>query len=180
MNINGLIMQKCERRLYQGVDGNNWYLNQSGIKELDTFFDDNIEKAWGNDNYVDVCNDIEYICRYVDESKKKNIKYRIIACITEKKLPKMVLSTETDMIFLGYDYAYSGGSYYSAVLNDIISKRIQQFSSIKLNSFGLFESHQEIMDFINLRRYMKKKECNQEEYLEEGDFITYKLYELKI
>lgn len=33
---------------------------------MDSFFNDTIEKAWENNNYVDACNDIEYIRRYID------------------------------------------------------------------------------------------------------------------
>ena len=85
-----------------------------------------------------------------------------------------------NMSFLGYDYAYSGGSYYSAVLNDIIAKRILQFANIQMNKYGLFETYERVKEFINLRESMKKVECFQKEYLEEGDFVIYKLYEVKI
>lgn len=40
----------------------------------------------------------------------------------------------------GYDYAYQGGSYYSCVNNDIVSKRINEFKNIELNEFGLFDN----------------------------------------
>lgn len=180
MNINGFIMQKREERFYQGIEGDNWYLNYNNIKWLDNFFEENIEKAWENTNYVDVCNDIEYIQRYVDISKERNIEYRVLACIAEKELPQMELSMEKNMVFLGYDYAYSGGSYYSAVLNEILTKRIPSFSQISLNSYGLFETYEQIVYFINQRKAIKGKECTQKEYLEEGDFTVFKLYELRI
>lgn len=180
MNINGIIMQKRGECLYQGIEGHNWYLNHGGIKELDLFFYDNIEKAWENSIYVDACTDMKYIQRYIDISKKDNIDYRVLACITGKELPRMSLSEEIDMNFLGFDYAYSGGSYYSAVLNEIIFQRIPLFANIQLNKYGLFEAYDKIIDFINLRKTVKQKDCNEEEYLEEGDFIIYKLYELKI
>ncbi len=50
-------------------------------------------------NYVDVCNDIEYIQKYVNISKEKNIEYRVLACIAEKELPQMELSIEENMFF---------------------------------------------------------------------------------
>ncbi len=81
---------------------------------------------------------------------------------------------------MGYDYAYSGGSYYSAVLNDIVTKRIPSFSHINLNSYGLFETYDKIIYFIKQRKAMKRKEHTQKEYLEEGDFTVFELYELKI
>lgn len=178
MYINGFIIQKQNQRFYQGVEGDNWYLNDDHAKELGAFYEENIEKAWENRDYVDVCNNIEYIKKYVFLTKSKNIDYRVLLCMTEKKFPQMVLPGETKMRFFGYDYAYSGGSYYSAVLNDVISKRIPQFANIPLNAYGLFETYEQITDFINLRSAMKKSECSQEQYLEEGDFTIYKLYEM--
>lgn len=173
-------MQRREERLYQGIEGDNWYLNYDTIKELDIFFETNIEKAWKNSKYVDVCNDIEYIQKYIDISKRRNIEYRVLACVTEKELPQMELSIEKDIVFLGYDYAYSGGSYYSTVFNDIVTKRIPCFRNIHLNSYGLFETYDEIIYFINQRQTTNGKECTHKEYLEEGDFTIFKLYELKI
>ncbi len=80
--------------------------------------------------------------------------------------------------FLGYDYAYSGGSYYSAVLNDIVSKRIEEFSNIRLNKNGLFESYEEISKFIEARNRIKNYISDM--VIEDGDFIIYKLCEIKI
>lgn len=181
MHINGLIIQKRiqNQRHYQGVEGDNWYLNFD-LKELGIFYEENIEKAWGDSDYVDVCNHLEFIQKYIFLSKSKNIDYRVLVCMTERKYPQMELPVELNMSFLGYDYAYSGGSYYSAVLNDIISKRIPQFANIQVNRYGLFETYEQVADFIKLRESMKKSECSQEEYLEEGDFIIYKLFELDI
>lgn len=179
MIINGLIMQKRTEGLYQGIEGDNWYLNFTTYKELDIFYEGNIEKAWEDDDYVDVCNDMKYIQEYIDISLQENVNYRILVCITEKKFPQMMLEIGKDIVFLGYDYAYSGGSYYSAILNDIISKRIPQFSDIKLNNNGLFESYEEVVNFIDFRDSIKRNECPQTEYLEDGEFVIYKLYELK-
>lgn len=94
-------------------------------------------------------------------------------------MPQMILSQKLNMNFLGYDYADSGGSYYSVVLNDVISKRIPQFANIHLNGYGLFETYENIVDFIRLRESLKKTECSQEGYLEEGDFVIYELYEIE-
>ncbi len=177
MKINGLVIQKRTEGLYQGIEGDNWYLNYTSFKELDIFFEENIEKAWEDDDYVDVCTDMEYIQKYINISLQENINYRVLMCVTEKEFPHMMLDTEKDIMFLGYDYAYSGGSYYSAILNDIISKRIPQFSDIKLNSYGLFELYEDVVNFVRFRETMKCNECSQTEYLEEGDFTIYKLYE---
>ena len=179
MNINGFIMQKRSDTYYQGVEGDNWYLNYKFSREIDNFFEENIEKAWCNEDYVDVCNDIRFIQKYINISQEKKINYRVLLCMTTKNIPQMVLTKELDMNFLGYDYADSGGSYYSAVLNDVISKRIPQFANIHLNKYGLFETYESIIDFIKIRGAMGKMECSQERYLEEGDFVIYKIYEIR-
>lgn len=178
MNVNGIIMQKKSRAYYQGIEGDNWYLNYEYSKELDKFFEENIEMAWRNSDYVDACNNMEYIQKYIDISKKNNVNYRILLCMTEKNQPKMKLPEEDNIIFLGYDYAYTGGSYYSAVLNDIISKRIPQFSKMKLNENGLFKTYEDIIDFISLRESIKKTSYMQDNLFEKGDFTVYKLYEI--
>ena len=38
MLINGFIIQKKKDGLYQGVEGDNWYLNYCSNKEMDIFF----------------------------------------------------------------------------------------------------------------------------------------------
>lgn len=178
MRVNGLIIQRKTEGFYKGVEGDNWYLNYCGHKELDEFFKENIEKAWENNDYVDVCNSVEFIKTYIDISVYEEISYRLIACATEKEFPQMKLDKQ--MKFLGYDYAYSGGSYYSAILNDIISKRIPQFADIQLNKNGLFDTYEGICDFINTRKSLKDFEKKSSEYIEEGDFIIYQLYETSI
>ena len=78
------------------------------------------------------------------------------------------------MKFIGYDYAYSGGSFYSAVNNDVISKRIPNFINFRLNQHGLFETYDEINHFVKLRELLKDDIYT----FEEGNFIIYKLFEV--
>ena len=170
-------MQERHKGIYQGIEGNNWYLNYDNVNGLEEYFEENIEMAWQNSDYVDVCNNIEYIQKYIYYSKLKKINFRILACITDKKLPRMILPDEMSIKFLGYDYAYSGGSYYSAILNDVVSKRILKFADMSLNRSGIFETYQQVIDFIDYRNSMKKIDCSGKEYIEEGDFVIYKLYE---
>lgn len=171
-------MQRQIKRYYQGVDGDNWYLNDGSFEELDNFYEENIEKAWEDNDYVDVCNNLEYLKKYIDISQKENIMYKSILCVTEKIFPQMTLLLDANIKFLGYDYAYPGGSYYSAILNDVIPKRIPEFIDIKLNSCGLFDTYEAVMEFVNLRKRLQGKKTVVTEYLEEGDFVIYKLYEI--
>lgn len=180
MNLycNGWIIQKYKDGLYKGIEGDNWFLNYEEMidKEIVNYFDENIDLAWADDGIVDVSNDFNYIKKCISIAKSKNIKFRVILCYTTRENPKAKddnLQTE----FLGYDYAYSGGSYYSAVANDMIFRRIAIFEKFNLNSHGLFESSEEIMKFIVERR--KAVQNSTDLYFEDGDFIIYKLYELK-
>ena len=104
------------------------------------------------------------------------IPIRLLLCYTNKKFP--VLNDECikgEKIFLGYDYADSGGSYYSSVLNDVISKRIPEFKNISLNKNGLFDSYDEIMEYLKVRRMLADKKKYD---FDAGDFIVYRVEEI--
>ncbi len=176
---NGYIIQRKKSSIYYGVDGDNWYLNYCSNKiYFKDFYDKNIDKAWQDFNCVDCCSDIEYIKYYVRESLELGIEFNVLLCATIKSEPCLVKEyLDGEENFLGYDYAYSGGSYYSAILNDIISGRIKEFREIRLNENGLFDSYDEVNSFILLRDKIKK----QKNYvLEDGDFIIYKITQLRI
>ena len=175
---NGLIIQKARNGKYQGVEGDNWFLNyEDNIdKEIIDYFDDHIDLAWTNDKCVDACNNMSYIKKYLDIASERNINYRIILCFTNRQYPKMI-NNDAEGIFLGYDYVYSGGSYYSAVLNDVISKRIPKFQKYRLNDYGLFDSIEELTEFVEDRNIIKENSVDYD--IEDGDFIVYKLYETK-
>ena len=177
---NGYIIQKKPVSDYCGVDGENWYLNYLSDKTyFEEFYDENIDKAWADSNYVDCCSDVEYMRFYIEESKKLGIECKVLLCSTAKKEPRLE-SHDLGQLgnVLGYDYAYSGGSYYSCVLNDIISGRIQEFSEIRLNENGLFDSYEEAEAFQLFREKIKRTNLSYE--FEEGDFIIYKITEVCI
>lgn len=174
--INGIVFQRKDNRKYKGIDGDNWYLNDVYRDTLGMFFDEIIDKAWCDSNYVDVCNNENFIEKYIDLSQKNHIDFRMILCETDRQYPR-IKSVIDNGIFIGYDYAYSGGSYYSAILNDICSQRINEFRNIKLNSYGLFDELEDIHTFIYKRNQLIKKSKNY--VFEDGDFLIYKLYEIK-
>lgn len=179
LHCNGFVIQKVKDGLYQGIEGDNWFLNYEDKidKEMVDYFDEYIDLAWSDDERVDVCNDFNYIRKYMDVSIDRSINFRIIMCYTPRERPEMI-DNEISGVFMGYDYAYSGGSYYSAVFNDVVSRRIPSFFKFKLNSYGLFESQNEIFEFVDERNRIVE---NSTEYnFEDGDFIIYKLYELKM
>ena len=85
--------------------------------------------------------------------------------------------TYNNMTYLGYDYAYAGGSYYSAIYSDIYCRKIEGLSGIQLNKNGLLDSELEMNIFINKRNDLIKNSNNVNTF-EIGDFIKYKLYQI--
>ncbi len=173
--FNGVIIQRFEDRLYRGVEGDNWYLNDSYQESLGLYFETNIDKSWLDSECIDVSNDWGFINKYVELSKKNNIQYRLILCETEKQRPKLK-NIEGEMHFIGYDYAYAGGSYYSVVYNDICSGRVAEFKNFELNKYGLFEKLDDLTRFIDKRE--KLMQSNQRLNFEGGQFVVFKLYEI--
>lgn len=177
---NGYVIQKKSASNYCGIEGDNWYLNNYKDRSYFLeFFDENIDKAWDNLNFVDCCADDEYMRCYIEESIKLGIDLRVLLCSTSRKMPelkKIQLGKIGNV--LGYDYAYSGGSYYSCILNDIISGRIEEFNKFHLNESGLFNSYEEAEEFMLCREELKS--TSDKYVFEEGDFIIYKITEIHI
>ena len=172
--INGIIVQKMSDDGYCGVDGKNWFLNDMYLEMCD-YFDEKIDISWNDDDYVDVCNDISYIKKYIALSQINGIRFRLIMCETGRKRPELA-STNILLYrkFIGYDYAYAGGSYYSAVKNDLFLRKIEDFKKIELNEYGLIRTEEDVKAFIELRR------CKEDVSIEKGDFIVYKLFEVDL
>ena len=125
-----------------------------------------------DDRYIGCCNDLDYIKTYIQESKKINIKYRILFCETTQKKPFFKEYKKLHLKFLGYDYAYAGGDNYSAVYNEIPFV----FTEFQLNHNGLFQTEEAIRAYIMERERFKKNHAPGA--LEEGDFTIFRLHEL--
>lgn len=184
MYRNGIIIQSIKENGYRGVDGSgfsvnsavNWYLNNyEDCVEFEEYYDEFINKTYyitEEKSFVAVCNDWKYIDKYILESKKKEIPFRIILCETEIAEPIMELPEQLQLEFLGYDYAYAVGDNYSAVYNEIPFV----FKNFQLNQNGLFETEEEIKEYIRQREIY---EAEHPKYtLEVGDFVLFKLYEV--
>jgi hypothetical protein len=171
---NGVILQKRSNALYQGVDGDNWYLNSIYPELFEDFFDENIDLSWKDDSFVDVCNNQLFLKEYVRLSLEKQIDFRIILCCTEKPAPDGSNMMWSRKHFIGYDYAYAGGSYYSAVFNELHFNRLDEFKNVPLNKNGLVEEEQTLRRYINIRNNLIQNGVE----LEKGNFIIYKLFEV--
>ncbi|MFI3201875.1 MAG: hypothetical protein R3Y54_10210 [Eubacteriales bacterium] len=108
------------------------------------------------------------------ESQKLNIKFRILKCRTTLREPLCNKDFPNEK-FLGFDYAYAGGSYYSCILNDLVLSDVKEFQKFKLNKNGLFDTETEVFNFIKCRESIATDTSVE---FEKGDFIIYKLHEV--
>ncbi|MBO6119569.1 MAG: hypothetical protein J6P02_03820 [Lachnospiraceae bacterium] len=188
INNNNLITnnnyQKYIKRIfdsgYKGIEGDNWYLNSDYSEIFDDFFDYIDEESFYNDDFTGVLYDDKMIQKYIDISKKESIEYRILLCETKRNKPQALNLKWKRKIFLGYDYAYPGPDYYSAVFEDICieDRKINLgFTNFKLNNNKLFETYDLVNRFAIEREKVLKSDNGQ--YLEKGKFIIYKLYEVE-
>lgn len=180
LTVNGYIIQKENQSNYRGIDGDNWFLNYcSDNTYFAKFHEDTIDNGIENPERVECCTDTDYIKKCIEEAKKLGIPFRVLLCATNRQQP--VLDTEGSCFAskeLGYDVAYSGGSFYSCVLNDVVSERIPEFQGIRLNENGLFSSYEDAGVFLKQREELEK--ATAEYMFEKGDYVIYKLTEVKL
>lgn len=177
MYCNGIIVRRKTDEKYKGVDscgaGENWYLSDD--PGFEAFYDENIERTYYNcpeGSWVSACTDLDYVRKYINESQKRGIKYRLILCETEIPQPQFD-PQGIEKTFLGYDYAYTGGDYYSAVYQEVP----YVFAHFALNENGLFETEDEIKAYLADREEFVR--THPPLSLEVGDFTVYKLWEIQ-
>lgn len=184
MFVNGIVIQSCADNHYKGIDGSgysektgqNWFFNcdESTSEIFEPYYDENIGKTYWNlkeHTRIAACNDMDYIYKYIKEAEKRNIKYRLLLCETEIPEPIFVCP-DVEKVFLGYDYAYETGDNYSAVYNEVP----YVFPKIKLNQNGLFQTKEEIDEYIAQRELFKQS--HPPLTLEEGNFTIFRLHEI--
>ncbi len=177
MYCNGIIVRRQSDEKYRGLDscgaGENWYLADD--PEFEAFYDEYIERTYYNypdGSWVSVCTDLSYIQKYISESQKRGIEYRLILCETEIPNPQFD-AAGFEKTFLGYDYAYTGGDYYSAVYQEAP----YIFAHFALNENGLFETLDEMKAYLSDREEFVR--THPPLTLEAGDFTVYKLWEIQ-
>jgi len=187
---NGYLVKQINRdtmKNYLGVENGNWPLepdadniDETDRDELIRYVNENIDISWGIESHVDVCTDFDFVVRYANACIASGVEVEILYCKTSYATPVCDEPIEYDLQkkykFLGYDIAYSGGSYYSCVFSDVFTGRIPVFSEIQLNEYGLIENEDELQKFIMLRDAMTDE---LKESIEQGEFVIYKLWKLK-
>lgn len=194
MTVNGVIFQRRadglwawrEGREYRGVDGDDWYLE-------DEFWDvreqpwralrDRVvgylgaleERSHFDPGLLVAIDDPSWMRLYAEASEALGVGYRMLLCETDLARPAMGdLGLECD--FLGYDCAWPGGDYCSAVLCDLVGGRVFELSDVPLNANGLIPTREAAEAFL-WRRERLKARC-PESFFEGGDFVVYRLSEV--
>ena len=185
--INGYIVQEDKNPRYRGVDGSgfsdntadNWYLNDiPGYEEkFRPFYEENIaleDYFLDLQSHVGACTDLGYIRDYIKASEELGIKYRVMLVKTDIPQPVCEMDESVSLKFLGYDYAYAMPNYYSAVYNEVEGI----FPQFKLNGNGLFETEEDIREYLKTREEFVK--THRPYTLESGDFAVFEIYEVAL
>lgn len=169
---------------YKGIEGDTWPISmvdeEIELQERNYLYDyvyHNIEERAFDQNVAAICNDLNFLNRYLKACKKVNFQVCILFCETEKMQPKyeIDLKGNDNYKFIGYDYAYADPDYYSCIFHDI--PRVKELSQLKLNENGLFDTIEEIHQFIDIREDLKQ--INSISKFESGNFTIYRLWEYK-
>ena len=103
--------------------------------------------------------DKESAVEYYEYCCSKGIPVRLLYCESNTEgtcyETKSSLTDLKDALFLGYDYTFPNGDYYSAIANDVIYRDLDFSNKWKplLNKHGLFSSFETISSFS------KDREC---------------------
>ncbi len=124
--------------------------------------------------------DLDSAMQYCRDCVKEGKNFRLLYCevLTDgMDTPDSERCCPADKVFLGYDYSYSSGDYYSALLNDVIWG--ETCLSVKwkkhLNGYGLFSSEEMLQGFIEDRQALLK-DGQSEMAFELGDFAAFRLF----
>ena len=181
MYTNGIIIKRRNDSPYRGIDetgfdnGENWYLNDIMPEKFEEYYDEHIELTYydlTDYEWAAVCTDMDYIRQYIEESEKLGIEYRLILCESDIPRPTMELPP-CEKEFLGYDYTYVGGDYYSAVFSEVPAV----FPQFRLNKNGLFETEEEIRSYLAAREEFVR--THPKLTLEVGNFAVFRLWEIR-
>lgn len=187
LKYNGFIVKRIDSEFslkydtYRGIEGDTWPIDSySDIKErsqltkITDYLDHNVFQSMYDNDYVDLCNDVNFINSYIELCLNLDYKIEVLLCETEKSQPQICNSIENkdDFLFLGYDYAYREPSYYSCVYHD--TKRFDEMSKLKLNQYKLFSDIESLEAFISSRNELVGK--YPPNMFERGEFIVYKIW----
>lgn len=183
---NGFIVQRAKQWPYNylGVEGDNWFLDEYSFpqykEEIKNVYNEYRKTICDNSmegHKIECCNDLDFLSDYIVLCEKMNVDINVILCeslICDPQLKKELKIDKKTYQFLGYDYAYKGGSFYSGVLNDLCFERMVGIKDITLNRFGLCASIDELNAYVQKRNELKS--MFPKYTFEDGDFTVYRLW----
>ena len=166
-----------QNKPYFGVDTNAW--------PLDIPFSSPLIAAIYEMSYLDLSYpflvDYETAKHYAQTCMDLGINIRLLYCKTQTDCPLMTIPSfpnEQGVRFLGYDYAFPSGDYYSSILNDLIYRdnALSRKWNTCLNKFGLFQEKTKVNNFI----------CDRQAFLdngilyEKGVFSVFEVYKVSV
>lgn len=168
---------------YSGVNTNAW--------PIGTDFDSETAMNICKHSYLSLdfplLIDFESVLHYRQRCVCAGIKVRMLYCEVlvdhpDCNLPQFDKPQES--IYLGFDYAYPSGDYYSAVANDIIGlhRDFPTYWKNNLNEYGLLPSANHLFRFIQERNIaVKEKERHgQNLFFEKGSFVGFRIFNVDL
>jgi hypothetical protein len=184
-NSSGFLVQTKSvgyKGFYGLLEDDIWPLDLTNEKnqELKKYFYDFIHLAWKDDNRVDLCENHDFVKKYYKACNDEEFNTDIKFCMASKNQPNINPSQIKKIIqnaeFVGYDYAWSGGDFYSAVFSDVFTKRITGLMDLNLNQYGLFDTEESIVEFVKRRNKLIEVSSDPIAEFEGGDFCYYKIW----
>jgi len=184
MYNNGFIVKAIDGYLkdieYHGIGDSYWpistlydkdYLESEDIDFLDEL-DHLLFIQSAKNKYLEVCNDINLVMRYVKLCTKCNIEYELLFIKSEIDYPTCMNVNQSRMVFLGYDYGEQGTS---AVIERLMNPEMDIFI---VNEYGLLKTMDELERLVSIRNELRSNGRGRLEHTD--DLISYEVYSYQL
>lgn len=163
---------------YCGVDSNAWPI---GLTPLEKWVPIICEEAL-NDLSFPLLLDLGDALRYYAICKNVGKTPHLLYCEVLGDYSEGTIGENRNSppyVFLGFDYAYPSGDYYSAVANDIIYHKGYFMTKWrhKLNQYGLFSRADQIQAFVKDRKNWLNRSVHNH-VVELGNFVVFRIFEV--
>lgn len=175
MKANGLIVVENTESWYKGVDRYPWPLKQYDPILHRMLFQMH-QVSWD----CDMIQDLEFALHYQTVANKHAQGAEVLyGEFMDVRLPTYSIDLFEKITgrceFIGWDYSYAGGDFYSCVDNDLSLKKDLFYNLLNyVNQNGLFETEADVNTFIKLRKKLRRK--YPVESFEIGPFYKAKLF----
>ena len=132
-------------------------------------FEENMVQEWADDYMISNLRAAQEILHLIEPNMGR---HEIVECLVQPRIEIGKANAETSAKVVGYDVAYPGGDYYSAVLNGLVhenrNQELEKKYSALLNNNGLFKEADPVDDYLRDFR-------NAVESEEDQDFCIYRV-----